>query len=263
MRFDAKQLQEMSKSVRAHALDAIRHAGSGHVGIVLGAADIITAIYANFLRVGVDRFVLSAGHGSALFYSVLKLAGYKIGDLESFRQIGGLPGHPEIGIDGVWATTGPLGQGIGNAVGMALAAKLRGLDTRVFCLCSDGDLMEGVASEAIAFAGRYKLNNLILIIDYNKLSSYGDVNQSMNLEPLKQKVDSFNFHTIEIDGNNMEQVVKALYEAYNVQDKPVAIICNTIKGKGVSFMENNPKWHNGEISDEEYKIAMHDLDNKI
>ena len=152
MRFDAKQLREMSKSVRAHALDAIRRAGSGHVGIVLGAADIITAIYANFLRAGVDKFVLSAGHGSALLYSVLNLAGYDVGDLNNFRQINGLPGHPEFGIDGVWATTGPLGQGIGNAVGLALAEKIRGGDGIVYCLCSDGDLSEGVAAEAIAFA---------------------------------------------------------------------------------------------------------------
>ena len=113
MRFDAKQLKEMSKSVRAHALNAVRSAGSGHVGIILGAADIITVIYANFLRRGRDKFVLSAGHGSALLYSVLKLAGYNVGDLNSFRKLGGLPGHPEFGIDGVMATTGPLGQGIG------------------------------------------------------------------------------------------------------------------------------------------------------
>ena len=161
MKFDAKQLREMSNSVRAHALHALRCAGSGHVGIVLGAADIITTVYANFLRRGRDRFVLSAGHGSALLYSVLKLAGYNVGDLDEFRQIGGLPGHPEYGIDGVDATTGPLGQGVGNAVGMALAAKIRGTDEFVYCLCSDGDLMEGVAAEAIAFAGRYKLDNLV------------------------------------------------------------------------------------------------------
>ena len=125
MRFDAKQLKEMSNAVRAHALGAVRAAGSGHVGIVLGAADIITTIYANFLRRGQDKFVLSAGHGSALLYSVLKLAGYDIGDLNTFRKIGGLPGHPEFNIDGVFATTGPLGQGVGNAVGLALAAKIK------------------------------------------------------------------------------------------------------------------------------------------
>ena len=108
-------------------------------------------------------------------------------------------------------------------------------------------------------AAHYKLNNLIMVIDYNKLSSYDEVNKSMNLEPLKQKVEAFNFYTIEIDGNDMKQVVDALNESYQIKDKPIAIICNTVKGKGVSFMENNPKWHNGAISDEEYKIAMKDL----
>ena len=233
MRFDAKQLQEMSKSVRAHALDAIRHAGSGHVGIVLGAADIITAIYANFLRVGVDRFVLSAGHGSALFYSVLKLAGYKIGDLESFRQIGGLPGHPEIGIDGVWATTGPLGQGIGNAVGMALAAKLRGLDTRVFCLCSDGDLMEGVASEAIAFAGRYKLNNLILVWDDNGLSIDGAALTDMDI-PMRMRAAGWGI--MRADGDNFNQINRVLSSATDDKNSvPVFVQCKTVLGRDSSL----------------------------
>ena len=121
MKFNAKQLQQMSDTVRANALGAVLSAHSGHVGIILDASEIITAIYANHLRRGIDRFVLSSGHGSAMLYAVLKLAGYKIGDLNSFRKFGGLPGHPEYGIDGVDATTGPLGQGVGNAVGLALA----------------------------------------------------------------------------------------------------------------------------------------------
>ena len=135
MKYNSKDLKEMANAVRAWALHAIRIAGSGHVGIVLGCADIVTAVYANFLRRGRDRFVLSAGHGSALLYSVLKLAGYDIGELDSFRKIGGLPGHPEFGIAGVDATTGPLGQGVGNAVGMALAAKIKDADTDTKAFC--------------------------------------------------------------------------------------------------------------------------------
>ena len=131
MKYNSKDLKEMANAVRAWALHAIRGAGSGHVGIVLGCADVITTVYANFLRRGYDRFVLSAGHGSALLYSVLKLAGYNVGDLNSFRKIGGLPGHPEFGIAGVDATTGPLGQGVGNAVGMALAQKIEDALSRI------------------------------------------------------------------------------------------------------------------------------------
>ena len=153
MRFNASDLKNMSNAVRALALHAIYSAHSGHIGIVLGASGTITTVFANFLRPGLDRFVLSAGHGSAMLYAVLKLAGYDIPDLDSFRQIGGLPGHPEYGIDGVDATTGPLGQGVANAVGLALAEKIRGTGGRVYCLCSDGDLTERVAAESIAFAG--------------------------------------------------------------------------------------------------------------
>ena len=145
MKFNAKQLQQMSNAARAGALSAVLSAHSGHVGIILDAAEMMTIIFANHLNRGIDRFVLSAGHGSALLYSVLKLSGYKIGDLNTFRKIGGLPGHPEYGIDGVDATTGPLGQGVGNAVGFALAQKIRGTQSHTYCMVSDGDLMEGVS----------------------------------------------------------------------------------------------------------------------
>lgn len=173
MRFNARDLTDMSNAVRANALYAIHAAHSGHVGIVMGAAGVITTVFANFLRPGVDRFVLSAGHGSAMLYAVLKLAGYDIPDLDSFRKIGGLPGHPEYGVTGVDATTGPLGQGVANAVGLALAAKINGTGARVYCLCSDGDLSEGVATEVIAFAGRMGLDNLVLLWDDNGITIDG------------------------------------------------------------------------------------------
>ena len=231
MKFDAKQLREMSNSVRAHALHALRCAGSGHVGIVLGAADIITTVYANFLRRGRDRFVLSAGHGSALLYSVLKLAGYNVGDLDEFRQIGGLPGHPEYGIDGVDATTGPLGQGVGNAVGMALAAKIRGTDEFVYCLCSDGDLMEGVAAEAIAFAGRYKLDNLVLLWDDNGVSIDGAALTDVDV-PLRMRASGWS--AMRVAGDDFKKLERALLRAQE-NKTPTFIQCKTVIGHGSSL----------------------------
>lgn len=231
MRFDAKELKEMSKSVRAHALDALRCAGSGHVGIVLGASDIITTIYANFLRRGQDRFVLSAGHGSAMLYSVLKLAGYDIGDLKSFRKLGGLPGHPEFGLDGVAATTGPLGQGIGNAVGMALAAKIQQSDAIIYCLCSDGDLSEGVASEAITFAGRYKLDNLVLLWDDNGITIDGNALTDVNV-PARMRAAGWGI--MRCDGDNFNQINRVLSTAVG-NGAPAFVQCRTVIGRDSSL----------------------------
>lgn len=188
----------MSNAVRACALRALYAAGNGHVGIVLGASNIITTIYANFMRRGRDRFVLSAGHGSAMLYATLKLAGYDVGEMESFRELGGLPGHPEIGIDGVDATTGPLGQGIGNAVGMALAAKIHNTDGRVYCLCGDGDLMEGISAEAISFAGIYRLNNLVLLWDDNGISIDGAALTDINV-PMRMRAAGWNVVSVGAD----------------------------------------------------------------
>jgi len=230
MRFDAKQLKEMSSAARAWALHAIRTARSGHVGIVLGAADIVTAVYANFLRRGRDRFVLSAGHGSALLYSVLKLAGYNIGDMDSFRSIGGLPGHPEFGIHGVDATTGPLGQGVGNAVGLAMAAKIQRSDARVYCLCGDGDLMEGVAQESIAFAGRYKLNNLILLWDDNGISIDGAALTDVDV-PMRMNAAGWN--VITVPGGDFNKINRALAAA-GASDVPTFIQCKTTIGRDSS-----------------------------
>lgn len=220
----------MSRSVRAWALHAVRGAHSGHVGIILGASDIVTAIYANFLRRGRDRFVLSAGHGSAMLYSVLKLAGYDVGDMDSFRKIGGLPGHPEYGIDGVCATTGPLGQGVGNAVGMALAEKIKQSDGRVYCLCSDGDLMEGVAQESIAFAGRYKLNNLVLIWDDNGISIDGAAQTDLDVPA---RMAAAGWRVVSVPGNDFVKINRAL-SAAEKSDVPVFIQAHTTIGMGSS-----------------------------
>ena len=207
MTYNSNDLKDMANSVRAYALHALRMAGSGHVGIVLGCADIITTIYANFLRRGRDRFVLSAGHGSALLYSVLKLSGYDIGELSEFRRVGGLPGHPEYGIDGVDATTGPLGQGVGNAVGMALAEKINKTDSRVYCLCSDGDLMEGVAAEAMSFAGRYRLNNLVLLWADNGFSIDG---VAQNDVEVMARMDAYGWQVLSVDGDDFVRLDRIL-----------------------------------------------------
>lgn len=226
MTYDANSLKYMSGAVRADALRAVLSAHSGHVGIVLGAADIVTAVFANFIRRGIDRFVLSAGHGSAMLYSVLKLAGYKIGSIESFRKIGGLPGHPEHGIDGVDATTGPLGQGVANAVGMALAAKIQKTNGRVYCLCGDGDLSEGVASEAIAFAGRYKLDNLVLLWDDNGITIDGVAQTDMDV-PSRMRAAGWN--VVSVDGMDGEKVSRAIADAARLR-VPTFIQCKTVIG---------------------------------
>lgn len=235
MKFDSKQLKEMSNAVRAGSLYAIRNAHSGHIGIALGAADIVTTIYANYLRRGLDEFVLSAGHGSALLYSVLKLAGYKIQPLKMFRKLGGLPGHPERHTDGVTATTGPLGQGVGNAVGIALGKKIKSSRRKsdsgfVYCLCSDGDLMEGVAQESIAFAGIYKLNNLIMFWDDNGISIDGTALTDIDV-PSRMRAAGWN--VIETNGNNFKDLDRAIIAAQKSK-KPSFIQCKTVIGLGSS-----------------------------
>lgn len=255
MNIDAKVLHEMSNVVRSDALRAIRRAKSGHVGIVLGAADIITMIYAVFLKPRTDRFVLSAGHGSAMLYATLKLAGYKVGDLDSFRRMGGLPGHPEYGIDGVAATTGPLGQGIANAVGMAIAAKHNKTGGIVYCLCSDGDLMEGVAQEAIAFAGRYKLDNLVLLWDNNGISIDGaaqtDVDVSMRMRAAGWSVRHAN-------GNDFNE----LYDAIRIDAiAPRFIKCDTVIGLA-SSLANTARAHGFALSDSEMAGLSECLDSR-
>lgn len=230
MKYDSKDLQEMASAVRSAALKSIISARSGHVGIVLGAADVVTDIFANFMRRGTDRFVLSAGHGSALLYSVLSLAGYELPPLDSFRKIGGLPGHPEFGIPGVFATTGPLGQGIGNAAGLALAEKIQKTDGRVFCLCSDGDLMEGVAQESISFAGRYKLNNLVVVWDDNGVSIDGAAQTDIDVPA---RMLAAGWRVITTDGHDFDEITRVLNAAMRGK-APVFIQAKTVIGRGSS-----------------------------
>lgn len=251
MKFNAKQLQQMSNVARSYALGAILSAHSGHVGIVLDAAEMITVVFANHLRRGIDRFVLSAGHGSALLYSVLKLSGYDVGKLNTFRKFGGLPGHPELCVDGVDATTGPLGQGIGNAVGFALAQKIRGIRARTYCLCSDGDLMEGVSFESLSFAGRYNLNNLILLWDDNKLSIDGMAQTDIDVNA---RMRAMGFNVMSVRGNDIGSIERALERAEK-SSRPVFIQCKNILGRG-SSLENDSRAHGFALKDFEMLDLM-------
>jgi len=258
-------LKKLANDNRKRIIDLVYLAKSGHPGGSLSIIDMLTAIYELDVDLNAEKrskVVLSKGHTVPALYAVLNSKGIvKDEEMSTFRKINSrLQGHPYTGtIPEVDATTGLLGQGLSIAVGMAIAKRNMGDEHHVYAIVGDGEMQEGQIWESLLQAAHYKLNKLILIIDYNKLSSYGNVNESMNLEPLADKVRAFNFHTIEIDGHNMEQIVNALNEAYQVTDKPIAIICNTVKGKGISFMENNPKWHTGVITDEEYQTAMQDL----
>lgn len=263
---DTENLKRLAKENRKRIVKMIHDAKAGHPGGSLSVIDMLTAIYemdVDFNSENRSKVVLSKGHTVPAQYAVLCSKGIiPEEELSTFRKVNSrLQGHPYTGtIPEVDATTGLLGQGLSIAVGMAIAKKNNNDNHHVYAILGDGEMQEGQIWESLLQAAHYKLDNLIAVIDYNKLSSFDNVNESMNLEPLAEKIKAFNFHVIEIDGNNMEQVVNALNEAFTIKDKPIAIISNTIKGKGVSFMENNPKWHSGAISDEEYEIAMKDLE---
>lgn len=263
---DIENLKRLANENRKRIVRMIHDAKAGHPGGSLSVIDMLTAIYemdVDFNSENRSKVVLSKGHTVPAQYAELCSKGIiPEEELSTFRKVNSrLQGHPYTGtIPEVDATTGLLGQGLSIAVGMAIAKKNNNDNHHVYAILGDGEMQEGQIWESLLQAAHYKLDNLIVIIDYNKLSSFDNVNESMNLEPLAEKIKAFNFHVIEIDGNSMEQVVEALNEAVTIKDKPIAIISNTVKGKGVSFMENNPKWHSGAISDEEYEIAMKDLE---
>ena len=263
---DIENLKKLANENRKRIVRMIHDAKAGHPGGSLSVIDMLTAIYemdVDFNSENRSKVVLSKGHTVPAQYAELCSKGIiPEEELSTFRKVNSrLQGHPYTGtIPEVDATTGLLGQGLSIAVGMAIAKKNNNDNHHVYAILGDGEMQEGQIWESLLQAAHYKLDNLIVVIDYNKLSSFDNVNESMNLEPLVEKIKAFNFHMIEIDGNNMEQVVDALNEAFTINDKPIAIISNTIKGKGISFMENNPKWHSGAISNEEYEIAMKDLD---
>ncbi|RHR56206.1 transketolase [Clostridium sp. AF18-27] len=262
---DIKQLKLTANRNRKRIVEMVYQAGVGHVGGALSVIDLLTAIYeleVDFNEEKRIRVVLSKGHATPALYAELAQKGIiDEKDFPTFRQINSrLQGHPyTCDIPQVDATTGLLGQGFSTALGMALVKKREQDPHRVYAIAGDGETQEGQIWEALMMAAHYKLDNLVYIFDYNKLSSGHPTNEVINLEPLADKLAAFNYHVIVIDGNDMEQVVNALKEVRTVSGRPVAIVANTVKGKGVSFMENVPKWHSSGLTDAEYETAMRDL----
>lgn len=268
------ELVKAANRVRKGILTAVHSAGSGHPGGSLSAADMFTYLYFRELRInpdnprwsGRDRVVLSKGHTAPGLYSALAHRGYfPVEELGTLRRVGShLQGHPCMQeTRGVDASTGSLGQGFSVAVGMALAAKLDNRDYRTYCICGDGELQEGQIWEASMFAGHRKLDNLVLIIDNNGLQIDGNVAEICSPYPIDDKLAAFNFHVITINGHDMKEIASALDEARRQKGVPSAIIMNTVKGKGVSFMENQAGWHGKAPSDMEYEQGMKELDIQL
>lgn len=271
---DKLKLQQMANQVRKGILTGVHAAKAGHPGGSLSAAELFTYLYFEEMNIDPanpknpqrDRFVLSKGHTAPGLYAALAHRGFfPVEDLKTLRHVGSyLQGHPDMKhIPGVDMSSGSLGQGVSAAVGMAIAAKLDGASYRVFSLLGDGEIQEGQVWEAAMLAGHRKLNNLVLIVDNNGLQIDGKIEDVCSPYPIDEKFRAFNFHVINVaDGNDFDQLKAAFDEAKTVQDKPVSIVMKTVKGKGVSFMENNAGWHGKAPNDEEFAIAMAELDKE-
>ena len=266
-----QELAKVANEVRKGVVTAVHATKSGHPGGSLGAADIMTYLYFEEMNIDPadphkadrDRFVLSKGHAAPGLYSVLANRGYfPVEELETLRHIGSrLQGHPNMNdTPGIDMSTGSLGQGISAAVGMALAAKHWGDGYRVYTLLGDGECEEGQVWEAAMFAGNHALDNLVAVVDHNGLQIDGTIDEVNSAMPLADKFCAFKWHVIELaDGNDMAQIAAAFAEARKVSDSPVAIIAETVKGKGVSFMENQVGWHGKAPNDEQFEQAMAEL----
>jgi len=269
--YSVEELKEMAKKVRRGILEAVYSAQSGHPGGALSIADILTDLYFNEMNVDPknpkdenrDRLVLSKGHASAGLYSVLANRGYfPVEDLKTFRRIDSyLQGHPDVKkVPGVDMTSGSLGQGLSVANGMAIAGKLSKKDYNVYVILGDGELAEGQVWEAAMTASHYHLNKVIAFVDFNGLQIDGKVTDVMNITPINEKFAAFGWNVIMIDGHNFNEIHEAVDKAKASVDKPTVIIANTVKGKGVSFMENSAGWHGKAPSEEEYIKAMTDIE---
>ena len=268
---DKQALLKTANEVRKGILTAVHSAKSGHPGGSLSAADIMTYLYFEEMNVDPkdpkkadrDRFVLSKGHAAPGLYSTLAQKGYfPVEDLKTLRHVGSyLQGHPDMKhIPGVDMSAGSLGQGISAAVGMAISAKLSGDTYRVYTMLGDGEIQEGQVWEAAMLAGSRHLDNLVAIVDNNNLQIDGTIEEVNSPYPIDKKFEAFNFHVININGNDFDEIDAAFKEAKTVKGKPVAIIAKTVKGKGVSYMENQEGWHGSAPNDEQYEIGMKDLE---
>lgn len=265
-----KELEKKANQIRKEIIEQVYRAGSGHPGGSLSIADILTVLYFYELKIDInnpkwkdrDRFVLSKGHCAPALYAVLAEKGfYSKEELQGFRTINGiLQGHPDMKkIAGVDMSTGSLGQGLSAANGMAISGKLDNKDYRVYCLLGDGEIEEGQVWEAAMASNKYKLDNLCVIIDNNNLQIDGTIDEVMTSKPIDEKFRSFGFQIINIDGNDVDEIIKAFDVARTVKGKPACIIAKTIKGKGVSFMENKAEWHGKAPNEEQYARAIEEL----
>ena len=265
------ELMKTANEVRKGIVTAVHSAKSGHPGGSLSAADIYTYLYFEEMNIDPkapkkadrDRFVLSKGHTAPGYYSTLAHRGFfPVEDLTTLRKVGSyLQGHPDMKhIPGVDMSSGSLGQGISAAVGMAISAKLSNDDYRVYTLLGDGEIQEGQVWEASMLAGHRKLDNLVVIVDNNNLQIDGKITDVNSPYPIDKKFEAFNFHVINIDGNDFDQIEAAFKEARKTKGMPTAIIAKTIKGKGVSFMEDQAGWHGKAPNDEQYAQAMEELE---
>nr|WP_281426027.1 transketolase [Crassaminicella profunda] len=267
---DYEMLKKNATEIRKGIIKAVHAAGSGHPGGSLSAADILTTLYFYKMKVDPknpkweerDRFVLSKGHAAPVLYATLAEKGFfPKEELLKLRHMGAmLQGHPDMKrVPGVEMSTGSLGQGFSCSIGMTLSSKLDGKDTRVYALLGDGEVQEGLVWEAAMAASHYKLGQLTAILDYNGMQIDGLNDEVMTINPIKDKWESFGWHVLEIDGHNFEEIIKALDEAEEIKDQPTMIIAKTIKGKGVSFMENQVGWHGSAPKDEEAEKALKEL----
>lgn len=270
---DVKALEKIANDIRIGVIEAVYSAKSGHPGGSLSCADILTVLYFNQMNINEkepnakvrDRFVLSKGHCSPALYSTLARKGYFEKErLLTFRNIeSNLQGHPDMNkVPGVDMTSGSLGQGWSVANGMALASKLNGDGYRVYCLLGDGEIEEGQVWEAAMTSNKYKLDNLCVIVDNNNLQIDGKIEEVKGLTNIGDKFKSFGFEVLQIDGNNIEELLNAFNVAKQIKGRPTVIIAKTIKGKGVSFMENKVEWHGRAPKEEEYKQAIEELSKK-
>ncbi len=265
-----KELEEVARKIRCHIITMVKDAQVGHIGGSFSVTDILTSLYFNILNIDSqnpkwadrDRLVVSKGHAATAIYSSLAERGFfPVEELSTFGKIGSiLQIHPDMTkVSGIDASTGSLGQGLSIGLGMALAAKLDKKDYHTYVILGDGEIQEGQIWESAMFASNYKIDNLTAILDYNNIQGVGNVSETMRITPVKEKWISFGWHTIDIDGHDFYQIISSINEAKAIKGVPTIIIAKTIKGKGVSFMQNTCEWHGKVPCNEEYEKALREL----
>ena len=271
---NVEALKKIAIEVRKNIIEEVYSAKSGHPGGALSCADILTVLYFNQMNIDEkkpedpnrDRLILSKGHASPALYAVLAEKGYfPKEELKNFRKIGSkLQGHPDMkNIPGVDMTTGSLGQGLSAGVGMALASKMDKAGCKIYCVLGDGEIEEGQVWEALTAASKNKLDNLCVILDNNNLQIDGEIEKVGGMSNITEKLLSFGFNVVNINGHNIDEIIDAITTAKQTKGKPTAIIAKTVKGKGISFMENNASWHGKAPNEEEYNLAIEELNKSM